>query len=83
MSKKTKKQKRTPKKDRFNPKWWRPTSRRFNGERFFSTGTRHEKKSEAQAYAKRMRQMGHKARVVPRKSMFGSKTEWTVVRDKY
>lgn len=65
-----------------NPKWHHPTIRFIDGERFYSTGTRYKKKSEAKAYAKLMREMGHKARVIPRKGLLGGK-EWVVIRDKY
>ena len=65
-----------------NPKWHHPTIRFIDGERFYSTGTRYKKKSEARSYAKLMREKGHKARVILRKGLFGEK-ECVVIRDKY
>jgi len=69
-------------KEKYNPKWSFPTIRFIDGERFYSTGTRYKKKSEAKAYAKLMREKDHKARVIPRKGMYGGK-EWIVIRNKY
>lgn len=67
---------------KINPKWKIPTVRYIKGERFYSTGTRYKKKSEAEAYAKLMREKGHKARVIKRKGLT-SGYEYVVIRDKY
>ena len=68
--------------EKMNPKWSWPTQRYIDGELFYSTGTRYKVKSEAQSYAKLMREKGHKARVIQRAGLFGGK-EWVVIRDKY
>lgn len=67
---------------KLNPKWHQPTIRFIDGERFYSTGTRYKKKSEAKAYAKLMREKGHKTRVIKRKGLTGG-YEYVVIRDKY
>lgn len=67
---------------KINPKWKIPTARYIKGERFYSTGTRYKKKSEAKAYADLMRKKGHKARVIERTGMHGG-IEYVVIRDKY
>lgn len=69
-------------KKKLNPKWHEPTIRYINGERFYSTGIRYKKKSDAQSYAELMREKGHKARVIQRKGLSGGK-EYVVIRDKF
>lgn len=67
---------------KINPKWHHPIIRFIDGVRFYSTGTRYKKKSEAKAYAELMREKGHKTRVIKRKGLT-SGYEYVVIRDKY
>lgn len=71
------------KKERYNPKWSKPVGGIIDGIRFHSTGTVYTSKADAKAEAEKWRKMGHRSRVIPRKSMFGGKQEYSVVRDKY
>jgi hypothetical protein len=71
------------KKERHNPNWYKPAGGYIGGIFFHSTGTIYTSKAEAKAEAEKWRKMGHRARVIPRKSMFGGKQEYHVVRDKY
>jgi|WetSurMetagenome_2_1015567.scaffolds.fasta_scaffold1302962_2 hypothetical protein len=72
------------KKERYNPNWVSGGHGRYIGKTYFHcTGTIHSSKEQAQAEAEKWRDKGHKARVIKTKSMYGSRNEYHVLRDKY